>query len=141
MTTQPLFSGTYVCNQASLSAARTDVVRALLQTTRHNRKQLIDVEIALGELLQNIVRHELPRPGGSTLSVEVSTTGRDLCVAISDDCEPVTDLSFLELSRAPSELGGMGLNLIKKISSSYSLVSAGGKNLHTLRFNDFLTPS
>jgi anti-sigma regulatory factor (Ser/Thr protein kinase) len=101
----------------------------------------MDLEIALGELLQNIVRHESCPAGKATFSIEMSFLGLDLQVQVIDSCEPLADLSFLTKSHQPTENGGMGISLINKIASTYTINAIGKGNIHKLVVNDFLTSS
>jgi anti-sigma regulatory factor (Ser/Thr protein kinase) len=123
----------------SISQARGDVVQALERIGGMTRQNLLDLEIALGELLQNIVRHEVCTSAPCHFSIEVAFWGANLHISVIDSCEPLQDLSFLTIQRTASEEGGMGIQLIKKIASSYSVQVLSTGNRHELVFNDFLT--
>jgi anti-sigma regulatory factor (Ser/Thr protein kinase) len=123
----------------SISQAREDVVQALERSGGMTRQNLLDLEIALGELLQNIVRHEVCTSAPCHFSIEVAFWGANLHISVNDSCEPLQDLSFLTTQRTASEKGGMGIQLINKIASIYSIHPLSNGNRHELIFNNFLT--
>ena len=129
----------YSCDVMSISQARGDVVQALERRGGMSRKNLLDLEIALGELLQNIVRHEVCISAPCHSSIEVSFFGFNLFISVIDSCAPLQDLSFLTSEHKASEKGGMGIHLIKKIASVYSVHPHLTGNRHELIFNNFLT--
>lgn len=132
-------SRSYACEVQSISQAREDVIQALVRAGGISKQNLIDLEIALGELLQNVVRHEVCTSAISRFSIELAFLGANLHINVTDGCEPLQDLSFLTAYRSASEIGGMGLNLIKKIASTYSIYPLSNGNRHELIFNNFLT--
>jgi anti-sigma regulatory factor (Ser/Thr protein kinase) len=123
----------------SISQAREDVIQALGHSGGMSGQNLLDLEIALGELLQNIVRHEVCTSAPCHFSIEVTFLGANLHISVNDSCEPLQDLSFLTTQRTASEKGGMGIQLIKKIASNYLVRVLSNGNRHELIFNDFLT--
>jgi anti-sigma regulatory factor (Ser/Thr protein kinase) len=141
MTSDVIFHKSYPCDVSEIHRARQAFIGVLKGLDRLKPHQVMDVEIAVGELLQNIVRHEVRTSDGGTFDLQAATSGRDLRITVSDTCEPLTDLSFLQVVRSGSERGGMGLNLIKKIASIYSIEVVNHQNVHSLVFTDFLTSS
>ena len=129
----------YACEVMYISQAREDVVQALERSGGMTRQNLLDLEIALGELLQNIVRHQVCMSAPCHFSIEVAFWGTNLHISVIDSCEPLQDLSFLTIQRTASEKGGMGIHLIKKIASVYSIHPLSNGNRHELIFNNFLT--
>jgi hypothetical protein len=141
MTGQLLFRGEYLCDVYRISSARAEVVQALGQDGRMSRQRLIDFEIALGELLQNIVRHEKCTQSPCHFSIELASSNFDLNVTVTDTCDLLEDVSFLDHEREASENGGMGVRLIKNIVSKYTISRDKRVNKHYLVFGNFLTPS
>lgn len=131
----------YACQVLMISQAREDVVQALDRAGVISRKNLIDLEIAVGEVLQNIVRHEVCPQAPCRFSIELDLLGPNLHVNVTDSCLPLQDLTFLTAQRTVSEKGGMGIELIKKISSIYMIHPLSNGNRHELIFNNFLTPT
>jgi len=119
----------------SLENARLSVSQYLHACTLFTNNQIIDTEIALGEVLQNIVRYGYSG-GDPKKAIRIQITQRDslLIFEIKDFAEPIRDLGFLTKSYAPSEYGKMGINLIKKIASIYTIDAETDGNLHTLIF-------
>jgi len=119
----------------ALEKARLSVSQYLHACTLLTNNQIIDTEIALGEVLQNIVRYGYSG-GDSNKVIRIKITQRDslLIFEIKDFAEPILDLGFLTKSHAPSEFGKMGINLIKKIASIYTIDVETDGNLHTLVF-------
>ena len=141
MTVQLLFKGEYLCDVHRISGARTEVAQALGRDGQVSRQRLIDFEIALGELLQNIVRHEKCTQMPCHFSIELTRSNFDLNVTVTDTCDLLEDVSFLDRERVATENGGMGVRLIKNIVSKYTISSDKRVNKHYLLFGDFLTPS
>jgi anti-sigma regulatory factor (Ser/Thr protein kinase) len=119
----------------ALEKARLSVSQYLHACTLLTNNQIIDTEIALGEVLQNIVRYGYSG-GDSNKVIRIKIAQRDslLIFEIKDFAEPILDLGFLTKSHAPSEFGKMGINLIKKIASIYTIDVETDGNLHTLVF-------
>jgi hypothetical protein len=57
---------------------------------------------------------------------------------VTDSAQPLTDLGFLNHQHAASEKGGMGLTLIHKITSKYSISALKEGNLHELFFEGLI---
>jgi anti-sigma regulatory factor (Ser/Thr protein kinase) len=136
---KPLFQRRYTCNASHISTARTDVVTALQATGRVFKPKLLDFEIAIGELLQNIVRHEICSNPPCEFTIDVSFSGSNLHLVVTDTCSPLQEVSFLNSPRVPTELGGMGINIINKLASIYVIKPDLTGNSHELYFTDFLT--
>lgn len=141
MTPKRLFHGNYACEVPCISVARTEVVQALGRGGRISKQHLVDFEIALGELLQNIVRHEICTGATCHFSIDLTVSGLDVSVTVTDTCEVLKDVSFLDAERSPTENGGMGVRLIQKIASKYTITTDELTNKHSLRFDNFLTPT
>lgn len=141
MTQKLLFQGKYPCEVNCISVARTEVVQALGRGGRIRQQQLIDFEIAIGELLQNIVRHETCTQPPCHFSIALGVSDMDLHVTVTDTCDSLQDLSFLEAERSPTENGGMGVRMIQKIASKYGITKLNVGNKHYLSFDNFLTPT
>jgi anti-sigma regulatory factor (Ser/Thr protein kinase) len=73
-----------------------------------------DVELILGELCANVVRHAYDYQGGR-YSVETSLEGLDLCLAVSDNGR---GFDAADVSGPPqfTEAGGMGFFLMDRFS-------------------------
>lgn len=141
MTLKSIYKGQFTCDVRLIARARSEVVQALQLSGRLTRQGLLDFEIAFGELLQNIVRHETCALPPCHFSIELEFSEMALHVTVSDTCDLLQDLSFLDMKRTATENGGMGIALIKNIATKYSISSNLGINKHSLIFDNFLTPS
>ena len=98
--------------------------------------QAIDVQLAIGEVMQNIIRHGFN--GGAddgTIVLEMALSGDDLECVISDTAPASKPEEWLALGqkRQPDE-GGHGLTIIKELTSSYDVQPADGGNRSRLVF-------
>lgn len=137
------FTQKYTADSAVLQSARNDVVDCLKKIGAPT-DALIDIEIALGEVLQNIVRHEFKSAlsrGTNFFDIQVFVKSDFIELCITDSAHPLVDLSFMQEARSPSDIGGMGLDLIKKLTVKYSIEPLSNGNKHSLTFNGFLTPT
>jgi len=95
----------------------------------------LDVVIAVGEVLQNIIRHGFA--GGSargriTMCLEIS--GDALLVEIDDTAPPSLPSSWSANGREAHE-GGLGLNMINSIASEVRFTPTAGGNRASLKFD------
>ena len=93
-------------------------------------------EMALDELLTNIISYGYLDSGKHKIAVEMFVEGGALQMVISDDGipfnpfeqeEPDLDSSFDE-----RKLGGVGIHLVKKFMDEYSYQRLGARNVVTL---------
>ena len=120
----------------SLTKARDSMSNYLKSNSKLSSSQIVDVEIAFGEVIQNIVRYGYK--GGQaekTYKIWITNKQNLLKVLIKDSATPIQDLSFLTDRHLPSELGKMGISLINKIASNYTIIPQSDGNLHTLEFS------
>ncbi len=96
---------------------------------------LFKIYTAASEALQNIVRHTYHFEENKEVRCWFENDDEYLILFIEDDGPPLKDLSFLEVERTPSEKGNMGLNLIKKLTRSFSIKPTKEGNLTTLVFD------
>lgn len=135
---QSLFQGCYAVSPAAVGVARAEVMQALAQLNMHASSRL-DVEIALGEVLQNIVRHaDFSQKPVRKFDIEAIQNRQNLSLRVTDSAQPLTDLGFLSQQHAASEKGGMGLALIQKVTSKYSIYPLKEGNLYELYFEQLI---
>jgi anti-sigma regulatory factor (Ser/Thr protein kinase) len=127
----------YQALASEIGKARKAVIEALSQLLKLESKQrLVDIEIAVGEVLQNIVRYEFgggDPSGFFRIKWEVDQ-GEVVRLQIFDSAPPIKDLSFLTKTHEISDKGGMGLSLISRTSKKYEINIEKGINIHTLIF-------
>lgn len=98
-------------------------VRLLLEHNHVLDRDIDEVELILGELCANVIRHAYGADGGR-YSVEVSIEGYLMCLSVSDrgrgfDSEALPEPSF-------TEDGGMGLFLMGQFADRIEFHAADG---------------
>jgi anti-sigma regulatory factor (Ser/Thr protein kinase) len=133
-----LFQGTFPASVKAIGDARAEVMLALGNVSIQAQSK-VDVEIALGEVLQNIVRHgDFNHTHDKKIYIEVFQLALNLMIQVTDTAHPVKDLGFLNLHHLASEKGGMGLDFIRKTASKYLIFTLERGNIHQLEFSDLL---
>lgn len=102
-----------------------------------DKEFLFNVHIAGSEALQNIFRHTYHFEENKEVKIWFEKNKNEITLFIEDDGPPLRDLSFLEIKRAPSEKGNMGLNLIKKLTKSFNIEASQKGNIAILKFEIF----
>lgn len=101
-------------------------VRLLLEHNEILQDDVDDVELILGELCANVVRHAYDHRGGR-YTVEAALDGVELCVAVTDQGR---GFDSARLPDAPhfTEAGGMGFFLMNRFSDriQFQDVEGGG---------------
>lgn len=101
-------------------------VRLLLEHSEILQDDVDDVELILGELCANVVRHAYDHQSGR-YTVEAALDGLEFCVAVTDQGR---SFDTSRLSGAPqfTEAGGMGFFLMNRFSDRVQIraVEGGG---------------
>jgi len=126
------FSTTFQSLPGQLSLAR-EFVHSTLEKLEIQDKT--DIQIAVGEALQNIVRHAYVNTKPGYLMLTIAKLGDVIEVIIKDDAPPSNPELFMYQTHFPSELGGMGIDLIKKIALEFRIDPQSDGNLTTLKFH------
>jgi anti-sigma regulatory factor (Ser/Thr protein kinase) len=134
------FIRTYAAVTGSLNLIRTDTNLFLTKECRLKNEEIIDVNIVVGEVLQNIFRYEYPADfllGKIKLEIEVAIHAPPgargtLNIKITDDAPKLEDLAFLERKITPSELGGMGISFIRQLTKEYKIYPTSSGNEHLI---------
>ena len=116
----------------NLAAAR-GFIRRFLSSANWNGRDL-DVLIAVGEVLQNIVRHGFA--GGNadgSIHIKLSIEMGILTVLIEDDAPPSLPSGWSTSGRQASD-GGLGLNIIRRIAAEVEFSPTATGNRAHLRF-------
>ena len=130
------FSESFEGTVESLAQARKSTKNYLENVLLLQKSQIIDIEIALGEVLQNIVRYGyFGGDKNKSYSLEIIKKELLLKITAKDYARPIDDLSFLTKAFQANESGGMGLSIIKKLTTSYSIEPQIDGNLHILNFS------
>jgi anti-sigma regulatory factor (Ser/Thr protein kinase) len=96
--------------------------------------QLENIKIALGEVIQNIIRHEYNNVLTGEEWIEVDyEINNELIIYIRDYAKPIKN-DFLKKNFFANELGHMGLNIIRKVASSFNIKPITNGNLTEITF-------
>ena len=117
----------------NLALARS-FLRRFLAAVNWNGSDL-DILIAVGEVLQNVVRHGFGggNPRG-TIHMEVAIENGVLTVLVEDNAPPSLPSGWSSAGR-PAEDGGLGLNMIYRIAADVEFAPTADGNRARLRFN------
>lgn len=116
----------------NLSAAR-NCVRGVLQGHNWTQKE-IDINIAVGEILQNIIRYGFAggnEAGSFKMHFFLSQTALE--ISITDDAPPSDATTWSNAHRKPEE-GGHGLSLVHAIADTVTFKMLENGNQVLLRF-------
>jgi anti-sigma regulatory factor (Ser/Thr protein kinase) len=119
---------------------RTKLIDALITNSEHpqtfGNAKLMDIEIAVGEVIQNIIKHEKMAIGIKLKIVSiVNCNDNELIIKLSDNAEMLINTSFLKDKHETTEFGGMGIHLINSVTSSYEISATPTGNVHILKFS------
>ena len=132
MTTFAQQTTSFAALAENLGPAR-DFLRRYVQASEWAGSDL-DVVIAIGEVLQNIVRHGFS--GGSeagTITMTLAVEEEMLIVSIDDTAPPTIPSEWSSNGRESYE-GGLGLGIIKRIASDATFQPTPTGNRATLHF-------
>lgn len=117
----------------NLASARS-FLRRFLATVNWNGRDL-DILIAVGEVLQNVVRHGFcgGNPRG-VIRLDVAIEQGDLIVLVEDNAPPSLPSGWSSGDR-PAEDGGLGLNIIHRIAAEVEFAPTATGNRARLRFH------
>jgi anti-sigma regulatory factor (Ser/Thr protein kinase) len=133
------FAKTYAAVTGSLNLIRTDADQFLTKECGFKTEKILDVNIVVGEVLQNILRYEYPTNFlQGKVNIEIIATNlqpnasSSLVIKITDDAPKLEDLAFLERTITPSELGGMGISIIRQLTKEYIINPQSSGNEHLI---------
>ena len=124
---------TFSAMPESLSAARS-CVRGVLQSINRPEKEL-DINIAVGEILQNIVRYGFDggNPNGE-FTLAFMATAKGINITVTDTAPPSNPDVWTNEHRKPEE-GGHGLALVYAIAASVEFTMLEQGNRADLEFH------
>jgi serine/threonine-protein kinase RsbW len=101
-------------------------VRLLLEHNRIEVEDIDEVELIVGELCANVIRHAYDHSSGR-YSVEAALDGSDLCISVSDSGRGF-DSAALPDEPQFTAAGGMGFYLMNRFSDRmrFQAVDGGG---------------
>ncbi len=127
------FESQYKAEVLSLHQIRADVGTFLTNECDFDSARTRDFQILMGEVLQNIIRYEyLIKGADGKIHIEIICKGQGIETRVIDDAPPLNDISFLSRTPVASEHGGMGLELIRNLSKSYTINALSNGNEHLI---------
>lgn len=97
----------------------------------------IDIQLAIGEVMQNIIRHGFGggNPDGS-ITMEMSITKDDDLVCLITDTAPASDPEkwINKTDDRPPEEGGLGVDIIHELTQKFTVEPEDGNNRSCLVF-------
>ncbi|MBK9248509.1 MAG: ATP-binding protein [Ignavibacteria bacterium] len=94
------------------------------------------IDLALDELLTNIISYGFPDGGKHTITIQIDVSTTDVKVIISDEGVPFNPLEQEEvdttLSIEDREIGGLGIHLVKKTMNHLGYEREENRNVLTL---------
>jgi anti-sigma regulatory factor (Ser/Thr protein kinase) len=98
-----------------------------------------NIKIALGEVLQNIIRHAYKNNLNENdfVDIQYKSTGDDLTFIVRDYAAPCHPASFLNKHFSPNESGHMGLSIIRKLTNEFTIkpMQDGNETKLLFKFN------
>jgi serine/threonine-protein kinase RsbW len=99
-------------------------------------RALYAVNLALDELVTNVILYGFENAAGRTVSVDISTSGGELVASVTDDGRHFNPLDVATPDiNAPLEqrqLGGLGIHLVRSLMDDVKYTRNGGKNILTI---------
>ena len=100
-------------------------------------RTLYAVNLALDEVVTNVVRHGFEDPSGQEILAEVTVKGEDLTTVVADPGRAFNPLDVpppdLHAPLAERTLGGLGVHLVRSLMDSVEYRRDNGKNVLTMR--------
>jgi len=88
-----------------------------------NQNLVENIKIALGEVLQNIIRHGYKNNLNEEdfIEIEFKNNNEGLAFIVRDYAEPCNPDSFLNKNFIPNESGHMGISIIRKLTNEFTI--------------------
>ncbi len=98
---------------------------------------LYAVNLALDEVVTNVVRHGIEDPASQEIVAQVSAAGGELTTVVTDPGRAFNPLNVpapdLAAPLAERTLGGLGIHLVRSLMDTVEYDRQNGKNVLTLR--------
>jgi len=100
-------------------------------------RTLYAVNLALDELVTNVVLYGFSEPSGQEVLVKLSTAGSELVASVCDGGKPFNPLEVrppdLNAPLEDRELGGLGVHLVRSLMDHVSYARENDQNVLTVR--------
>jgi anti-sigma regulatory factor (Ser/Thr protein kinase) len=119
-------------------------VEAFLAGRAGNPAAVFDLNVAIEEILANVIVHGGPRTGRAPITVTLTQDGRDAVAEIADEgaahdpfqAPPPNLAATLE----DRPVGGLGVHLVRTLVDAFGYRREAGRNIVTLRKTLFQAP-
>jgi serine/threonine-protein kinase RsbW len=96
-------------------------------------KLIFNVNVALDEILTNVISYGYPEGGEHVITVRLALKAAELVIEVEDDGRPFNPLTVTppDLKESPEErpIGGLGLHLVRKMMDRLEYRREQDKNL------------
>ena len=100
-------------------------------------RTLYAVNLALDELVTNVVLYGFDDPTGREVLINIATAGTELTASVADDGKEFNPLTVktpdLNAGLAERDLGGLGIHLVRSLMDHVNYQREGAKNVLTVR--------
>ena len=108
-------------------------VRALCATSGVPARECAQIELALDEAVNNVIRHAYRLEPGHPVEVVFTVTGDEFTIDVVDEGSPMPERPAPTLDFDPADIaglpeGGMGLFIIHSVMDRVEYASRGGRN-------------
>jgi len=101
-----------------------------------SREDQIDLDVILEEMVTNVFKYGGLPPGSEACSIELTLSGRELGIRITDGGIPFNPLDHPEVDTAKGieerPIGGLGIHFVKNLTVSQSYEYRERRNILTL---------
>ncbi len=96
-------------------------------------KVIFNVNVALDEILTNVISYAYPEGGAHVITVRLAVQAAELVIEVEDDGRPFNPLTVAspDLEEPPAErpIGGLGLHFVRRMMDRLEYRREQGKNL------------
>jgi serine/threonine-protein kinase RsbW len=108
-------------------------VEAFGEAHRIAAKLIFNVNVALDEILTNVISYGYPEGGEHMITVRLALKAADLVIEVEDDGRPFNPLEIAppDLEESPEErsIGGLGLHFVRKMMDRLEYRREQDKNI------------
>jgi anti-sigma regulatory factor (Ser/Thr protein kinase) len=114
-----------------------ELLDGLAQAHRLHPDVVADMQVALDEILSNILRHGFAGGARHRIEVRLSVDPRALVAEVEDDCPPFDPLAVpspdLGASLKDRQVGGLGVHFVKNLMNEVKYSRSGARNRLVLK--------
>jgi anti-sigma regulatory factor (Ser/Thr protein kinase) len=111
-----------------------------IQAPKLSEIEYENIKIALGEALQNVIRHGYKNKLNEEdyIDIEYQKHHDRLTFKLRDYAEPCNPASFLNKSFSPNESGHMGLSIIRNLTDEFTIqpIKDGNETILVFKINN-----